>query len=222
MRKDLIAGAFSAVSLHAIFIVGGDYFFGATPVQAAPQAISVPIRTDNEPEPPLPEPPAVDTPDDTQEQLPLDLIAATLVEPPPTVHVISMVTQYVTPQKHRPPGTSIHHLIPPITGTHAPPSPANDGVLDILSLDSTPSVRVQVQPAIPLAFKRKGEAGEVLAELVVNASGKVESVSILRSTHRELEAPCMDALYKWVFTSGLKDGKPVPFKMRQPLRFSLN
>lgn len=222
MRSDLIAGAFSAVSLHAIFIVGGDYFFGATPIQAAPQTIWMAIPPEPEPEQPLPEPPLVEAHNNTPEPLPAHLLAATLVEPPPSIHVVSLVTQYVTPQQYRPPSLTPSHLIPHAPATAVPTPSSGDGIVDAIHLDSVPSVRVQVQPSIPVTFKRKAESGEVIAELVVNARGRVESVSIIRASHRELESPCMDALYKWVFTPGLKDGNPVPFKMRQPLRFSVN
>lgn len=223
MRTDFITGAFSALVLHLGFIYGGEYLFGVKKAVAAPPDMAGNIIDLREPEPEVP-PIMIEEPSTTFEPLPPELMMATLREPTPSIHTLGILTQQVSPLKSRPPmiGGSMTHLIPITQNGGGPPAGIADGIIDVMKLDSTPIVRFQQQPDIPVAFKRKAEQGEIVAQLTVNQHGRVVEVKILEATHRELEKPSMEALYKWVFTPGMKDGQAVSFRMRQPLRFTIN
>jgi TonB family protein len=55
----------------------------------------------------------------------------------------------------------------------------------------------------------------------VDPQGNVAKVGVISSSHPDFEAPAVEALLKWRFRPGLKDGKPVPTHMKVPIIFEL-
>lgn len=94
--------------------------------------------------------------------------------------------------------------------------------LSTKDLDHTPSARVQSSPRYPHNARAEGRNGEVLVEFVVNERGEVIKVSIIKSSDPIFEEATRDAVYRWRFAPGLKNGKPVTFKMRVPVAFNIN
>jgi protein TonB len=75
----------------------------------------------------------------------------------------------------------------------------------------SPQVMRQVDPEYTPEATRKGIQGEVWIEAVVDVDGSVVEPRLLRGLpDDELNARAMEAIQRWVFRPGMKDGVPVP------------
>lgn len=89
-------------------------------------------------------------------------------------------------------------------------------------LERPPEVLSAVPPVYPAALRRAGVEGRVVLLVVVDEQGRVEEARVERSTRPEFEAPALEAIRKWRFRPGMKDGQPVRTFLRQPIRFSVS
>ena len=92
---------------------------------------------------------------------------------------------------------------------------------DVSELDRPPTLTKPVNPLYPAAFKTAGVEGEVLAELTIDREGTVQSVKVVRSSHREFEAPVIEALQQWKYSPGEHGGRAVNARVQQLLQFNL-
>ncbi len=86
--------------------------------------------------------------------------------------------------------------------------------------DKKPRPVYQVPPKYPAALRRQGIEGVVKVELVVDANGRVSNPRVVSSPDRAFEQPAVDAVRQWKFEAGVRGGKPAPFKILVPIRFS--
>lgn len=101
---------------------------------------------------------------------------------------------------------------------------AQAGGLDAFSvadLEKRPELLSAVPPAYPDSLRKARVEGLVTLMLVLDEQGRVEDPRVESSTHKEFEAPALEAIRKWKFKPGLKDGQPVRTYLRQPIRFRL-
>lgn len=90
----------------------------------------------------------------------------------------------------------------------------------VLDYDQPPRLLRQTKPRYPQdAFVKKVE-GTVLVEFVIDATGRVASVRILRSMPL-LDAAAMEAVRQWVFSPAVKHGRPVATVARAPVAFRI-
>lgn len=89
-------------------------------------------------------------------------------------------------------------------------------------LERPPEVISAVPPVYPAALRRAGVEGRVVLLVVVDEQGRVEEARVERSSRPEFEAPALEAVRKWRFRPGMKDGQPVRTFLRQPIRFSVS
>lgn len=76
---------------------------------------------------------------------------------------------------------------------------------------ASPIVVRQVDPEYTPEATRKGIQGEVWIEAVVDVEGRVVEPRLLRGLpDEELNRRAMEAIQRWVFRPGMKDGQPVP------------
>jgi protein TonB len=86
--------------------------------------------------------------------------------------------------------------------------------------DRAPRMLSQVRPEYPRqAFVEKVE-GEVLLEILIDASGRVVWTKVVRSIPR-LDAAAREAVMKWTFAPALPGGRPVAARAMAPVRFHL-
>ena len=76
-------------------------------------------------------------------------------------------------------------------------------------------------PRYPDALKREGVSGVVAVTIVIDETGAVSSTAIAKSSHPDFERPALDAVAKWKFKPGKKDGAAVKVRVTLPLRFSV-
>jgi len=100
------------------------------------------------------------------------------------------------------------------------PPPDIGQVFNLKDLDQQPRVRgIQAEPVYPAEMKRQGLSGEVVLTFIVDANGDVRNVSVVKSTNPAFEAPTIQAVQKWKFRPGKKDGKDVATKLTIPVTF---
>jgi TonB family protein len=90
---------------------------------------------------------------------------------------------------------------------------------DASELDRKVVLRKPVDPLYPADLKKAGVDGEVLVDFVIDLTGAVQDVRVVRSSHREFEAPTIEALRQWKFSPGEKGGIAVNTRVQQLLVF---
>lgn len=103
-------------------------------------------------------------------------------------------------------------------------SAAQAGGVDAFSvadLEKRPELIGAVPPAYPEALRKSKVEGSVTLVFVLDQTGRVEDPRVESSTHKDFEAPALDAIRKWKFKPGVKDGQAVRAYLRQPIRFRL-
>ena len=93
---------------------------------------------------------------------------------------------------------------------------------DIDALDQKPLARFQARPQYPYAMRRSGISGWAVIDFIVDTNGDVQNAFAIRSSNREFEAAAVQAVSKWRFKPGQKDGRAVPTHMQVPIVFTLN
>jgi TonB family protein len=96
---------------------------------------------------------------------------------------------------------------------------ADEAPVDGNLLDRRPKVVSQAAPEFPFELARSGYRGEVLVDFIVDKEGNVVRAGVLKSTHPDFEAPAVEAVLKWKFKPGIKDGHPVYVHMAVPVVF---
>jgi TonB family protein len=80
----------------------------------------------------------------------------------------------------------------------------------------------KVEPSYTEKALRAGIEGTVTLSFVVQADGTPSAISVLQSLEPGLDQKAMEAVSKWRFRPGLKDGKPVPVLANVQVNFRLN
>jgi protein TonB len=75
---------------------------------------------------------------------------------------------------------------------------------------SPPSVLHKVEPEYSEEARKAKWQGTVVLQLVVDDKGKPQNLKIMRSLGLGLDQKAIEAVEKWTFKPGMKDGKPVP------------
>ncbi|WP_334319086.1 TonB family protein [Termitidicoccus mucosus] len=90
------------------------------------------------------------------------------------------------------------------------------------STGTPPSVVHRDPPVYPRAMKKSGLIGEVTISFVVDKKGDVTNPVVVRSNNPGFEEAAIEAVLKWKFKPGIKDGKPVNTRMQVPIIFHLD
>ncbi|MBI5382624.1 MAG: energy transducer TonB [Opitutae bacterium] len=115
---------------------------------------------------------------------------------------------------------SLGGLTLPLERAAAADAPAAQ-IYNLKELDSIPVVRYQAKPVYPFALRSAGITGEVVVAFIVEADGEVHAVEAVRSTQKEFESAAVEAVSKWKFKAGKKDGRTVATRMQVPIKFSI-
>lgn len=94
-------------------------------------------------------------------------------------------------------------------------------IFELEDLDEIPSVISSVSPIYPDTMRRSGLEGRVVILFIVDENGLVKNARVESSTNPAFSKPALDALRKWRFKPGVKDGRKVKTKVRQPMPFIL-
>ena len=220
MKRNFVIPAAVALGFHAALLIG----FHSVPAPAIGDHSQGPAR---------PKPPPEDT-----VLLPVADPANEADEPSASPPAPSSPPDLAEPQRE-----SVDHCfieIPelprvpvsgPANGPLAPITPGDGfgglhgistGPFSARMLDNSPRTRSQVAPIYPYEARVAGRTGEVLVEFVVNESGHVLDPHVLRASDPIFEKPTLQAVAKWRFEPGRKDGRVVRFRMTVPVAFAVN
>ncbi|MFO1487240.1 MAG: energy transducer TonB [Verrucomicrobiota bacterium] len=90
---------------------------------------------------------------------------------------------------------------------------------DVADLEKKPEAISQVAPTYPPELRKAKIEGSVTLVFILGEDGRAEEPRVENSTRPEFEKPALEAIRKWRFRPGQKDGKPVRSYIRIPLRF---
>jgi protein TonB len=210
MRRDLIIGFVFTITLEALIAWGGDltHFKAKPKIKEEEPTIQISM--------PKIEPDEPDVVED-QPQTPQD------ISPPMQNDMPQVVTpdSFVQPIEPPPPDLSaISKNIVKIPETRS--GLGGVEVFDISKLDQQPVAKFQARPQFPFEMRRAGISGEVLVDFIVDTNGEVRNAFAAHSSQREFEAAAVQAVSKWKFRPGRKNGHAVFTHMQVPIVFTLN
>ncbi|MFN3409604.1 MAG: energy transducer TonB [Limisphaerales bacterium] len=93
---------------------------------------------------------------------------------------------------------------------------------DVADLEKRPEVISSVPPVYPESLRRARVEGTVTLVFVLDENGRVEDLRVEQSSRPEFEKPALDAVRRWKFRPGMKDGQAVRTYMRLPVRFRVS
>ena len=108
-----------------------------------------------------------------------------------------------------------------IGGRGGPGGPGADmeQAFSMADLDQKPRAVYQPAPVYPAALRSRKIEGVVSIIFVVGADGRVANAKVEKSSDPAFDKPALEAVRKWKFEPGVKEGRKVSFKMRAPIRF---
>ena len=210
MRRDLLAGFIFTITLEFLFAWGGNFTHYKAPPKVKEEEtkieIALPKIEPDEPEvqedqPPVPQDIAPPMQNDVPQVVTPDSFVQQIEPPPPDLSAISK---------------NIVKIPETRTGL------AGIEVFDISKLDQQPVAKFQARPQFPFEMRRAGISGEVLVDFIVDTNGDVRNAFAAHSSQREFEASAVQAVSKWKFRPGRKNGHAVFTHMQVPIVFTLN
>jgi protein TonB len=95
-------------------------------------------------------------------------------------------------------------------------------IIPIGDLDKVPVATSRVAPRYPSELKRAGVVGTALLRFVVDSRGEVTDIEVVSATHPEFGVAAAEAMRRWAFRAGMKDGNRVNTRMEMPMGFTLD
>lgn len=92
---------------------------------------------------------------------------------------------------------------------------------NVADLEKRPEVLAQIAPVYPAELRKARVEGTVTLLFLLDENGRVEDPRVDHASRPEFEKPALEALRKWRFKPGEKEGQPVKTYMRLPIRFRL-
>ena len=86
---------------------------------------------------------------------------------------------------------------------------------------SAPALLFKVEPEYSEEARKAKFQGTVLLAIVVDESGQTGNVRVVRTLGMGLDEKAMEAVRKWRFKPGYKDGKPVSVLANVEVNFRL-
>ena len=96
---------------------------------------------------------------------------------------------------------------------------AADQAFSLSDLDQAPRVVFQPTPEYPAVLRKQKLDGTVQVLFLVDKAGRVEGPIVQKSTHPAFEQPALQAVKRWRFEPGKRNGEAVPFRTRVPITF---
>ena len=94
-----------------------------------------------------------------------------------------------------------------------------EDAFDVADLEKRPEAVAQVAPTYPAELRKAKIEGSVTLVMILGEDGRVEDPRVENSSRPEFEKPALEAIRKWRFRPGEKDGKPVRSYLRIPMKF---
>ena len=102
-----------------------------------------------------------------------------------------------------------------------PPVPLPPGVFSVGNGVTAPVPIEHPDPAYTQEARDAKYSGEVMLALVINTDGRAEDISVIKNLGMGLDEKAIEAVQKWVFRPGTKDGVPVKVKANIAINFRM-
>ena len=96
-----------------------------------------------------------------------------------------------------------------------------DEAFDVADLEKRPEAVSQIPPTYPPELRKAKIEGLVTLVFVLSEEGRAEDPRVENSSRPEFEKPALEAIRKWRFRPGIKDGQSVRTFIRLPMRFRI-
>lgn len=96
---------------------------------------------------------------------------------------------------------------------------ASDQIFALADLDQPPRAILQPAPEYPAALRKQKLDGTVYVLFMVDRTGRVENPIVQKSTNPAFEPAALQAVKRWKFEPGKRNGQAVVFRMRIPITF---
>lgn len=96
-----------------------------------------------------------------------------------------------------------------------------EAIFSVADLDQAPRILHQPAPEYPPDLKRKKIEGTVQILFLVDGAGRVQNPTVQQATHPAFERAALQAVRRWRFEPGKRNGQPVSFRMKAPITFAL-
>jgi periplasmic protein TonB len=200
-RQSLILAAISALHVAAFILVGN----GLAAFAPLPRVLTTPITV-----PTAAPPPAAPVRPETVRAV--DFEPLTVPEPPLEIPFITDAPSLPAPGPEAAPGTSQAVAAVPAAGDRAPGLQTRDWRMASL-----------VDACYPSASRRLGEAGRVVARIVVGADGRPVSWVVAQGSGiPRLDAAAGCVIRRLAFTAGVHGGQPVEAAALLPIHFRIS
>lgn len=94
-------------------------------------------------------------------------------------------------------------------------------IFDLKDLDRIPEALVQISPVVPGSLKQAGNEAQVTVGFIVDIHGAVVNPFVDQSSDSRFNDCALVAISKWKFRAGIKNGKRVPVRMKQPFMITV-
>ena len=96
-------------------------------------------------------------------------------------------------------------------------------IYDLKELDEMPSVKGRrAGPIYPFELMKAGISGEAILRFVVDTQGHTRDIEVVETNHPSFGQAAAEAIAKWNYTPGKKDGAAVNARMQIPVGFTIN
>ena len=92
-------------------------------------------------------------------------------------------------------------------------------IFAMADLDQVPRAVYQPAPEYPAALRKQKIDGTVHVLFMVDRTGRVDSPLVQKSTNPAFEPAALQAVKRWRFEPGKRNGEAVVFRMRVPITF---
>ena len=102
-----------------------------------------------------------------------------------------------------------------------PPQPDTNGAYKVGGGVSAPRVQSRSDPEYTVQAKDAKVEGTVLLSVVVGTDGLAHYINVVKGIGNGLDEKAVEAVQKWSFEPGLKDGQPVDVRASIEINFKL-
>lgn len=218
-RNAVIAGSVVVLHVAALWALQSGLLRRAAEVIVPAEVLAEFITPPAPPAPPAPPPPkpAPPPPPKPAPPKPAPRPAPMPVAVPSPAPAPNAPTGVVEPQ---PPAPPIQAPAPPPAPAPAPPAPPAPPKIELPSSDA--AYLNNPKPTYPAISKRLGEQGKVVLRVLIGTDGLPQKVEVNKSSGFErLDRQAQDAVMRWRFAPGKRNGVPETMWNLVPVNFVL-
>jgi TonB family protein len=89
-------------------------------------------------------------------------------------------------------------------------------------VDQAPFLISRIEPIYPEAARQHHLSGIVVLQAIIDTSGRVEDLSVVKSAGALLDAAALSAVERWIYRPAMLNGRPVRVRLAVNVEFALH